>query len=46
MEYVGIRCVLLDTNMSADDRLKNIRAFDSLDDPAILVSSTPDNRRI
>lgn len=39
MEFLGIRSVLLDVDMSPEDRLKHIRRFDSEDDPAVLVRS-------
>jgi hypothetical protein len=38
-EFLGIRSILIDTDMTPEDRLKNIRRFDTEDSPAVLVRS-------
>jgi hypothetical protein len=37
--FVGVRAVLLDTNMSADERHKHIRAFDEKGNPQVLITT-------
>ncbi|KAI4614180.1 hypothetical protein J4E80_006871 [Alternaria sp. BMP 0032] len=39
VEFVGVRAILLDTNMSPDERHKSIRAFDEEDMPQILITT-------
>ena len=39
VEFLGIRAVLLDTNLPPDERHKNIRAFDEEDMPQILITT-------
>lgn len=36
-EFLGIRSILLDTDMTPEDHLKHIRSFDTEDDPVVLV---------